>query len=75
MSLGRIISLCLLGFVAVALLLTKWYSKRTGRQMFGDTDTDDTPPEAKESFECLSCAALIPIGASRCPHCGWTFKK
>jgi hypothetical protein len=75
MSLGRIITLSILGFNAVVLLLVKWRSGRMGKKMFYDPYADDTPPEAKEAFECLSCGAMIPTGAPLCPHCGWTFKK
>lgn len=30
--------------------------------------------EPNEPIECLECHATIPVGDSRCPHCGWTFK-
>jgi hypothetical protein len=28
---------------------------------------------SEEPVECLECHAIIPIGESRCSHCGWTF--
>ena len=29
--------------------------------------------EAEEAIECLSCGVSLPIGASSCPSCGWSW--
>lgn len=31
-------------------------------------------PISEEPIECIECHAVIPVGESRCSHCGWTFK-
>ena len=30
--------------------------------------------KSEEPIECLECHSIIPVGESRCSHCGWTFK-
>lgn len=33
----------------------------------------DQPPRAAEETSCLKCGQLIPLEASICSHCGWSF--
>jgi NhaP-type Na+/H+ or K+/H+ antiporter len=33
------------------------------------------PCEYSDPMNCLSCEALIPPSADRCPHCGWSWKR
>jgi hypothetical protein len=37
-------------------------------------DEPPTDDDLTESTECLECHQTIPVGAAKCPACGWTYK-
>jgi hypothetical protein len=54
------------GFLLITLVI--WIFWRSSRLI------RPPAPTSVEPIECLDCHAVIPVGESRCPHCGWTFK-
>ena len=70
---GRFMTLCIVGFVGTTLLALSLNAKRTGKKLWEDEYAEPKKLEP-EPVECFDCHAIIPVGKTRCSHCGWTFE-